>query len=125
MWYHSAVEETRATDGNREMLKKILIGLGLCAEICILSLITKIVFWRVFWLIDDVLFKLIDRHIHSEAAAWISIDIIFIASLAAIILLIKYKHLRNPFVIILTAWVLFLVNGLAFFCLLLPFMHKG
>jgi hypothetical protein len=107
------------------MRKKILTILGLCAEIGILFFLTEEVFWKIFWVVGKHLIKWIDLHIHSEAVAWISIDVIFLASLAAIILLIKYKHLRNPFVIVLTVWALFLVNGLAFFCLLVPFMHKG
>jgi hypothetical protein len=108
-----------------QIKKAIVLTVGLGAEICLLSLITKIVFWRVLWQIDDFLYRLIDRYIHSEAAAWISIDVIFLISLAVIILLIKSKHLRNPFVIVLAAWFLFLLNGIAFFSLLLPFMHKG
>jgi hypothetical protein len=107
------------------MRKKILTILGVCAEIGILFFFTEEIFWRIFWVVGRHLIHWVSIHIHSEAGAWISIDVIFLASLAAIILLIKYKHLRNPFVIILTAWALFLVNGLAFFCLLVPFMHKG
>jgi hypothetical protein len=107
------------------MLKKILIILGVCAEICVLFYLTEEIFWRIFWVIGKHLIEWFSLHIHHEAAAWISIDVIFLASLASIILLIKYKHLRNPFVIVLTAWFLFLTNILAFFCLLIPFMHKG
>ncbi len=104
-------------------VKIILTGLGVAAEIFFLFLITKIVFWRTFWQIDDVIFALTDRYIHSEAAAWISIEVIFLISLAVIILLIKFKHLRNPFVIVLLAWLIFLINGISFFSLLLPFIH--
>jgi hypothetical protein len=107
------------------MRKKILIILGVCAEICILFFLFEEVFWRTFWVVGKHLIQWVSIHIRSEAGAWISIDVIFLASLAAIILLIKYKHLRNPFVIVLTAWALFVLDGLAFFCLLVPFMHKG
>jgi hypothetical protein len=107
------------------MRKKILTILGVCAEIGVLFFLTEEVFWKAFWVAGKHLIKWFGRHIPGETAAWISIDIIFLVSLAAIILLIKYKHLRNPFVIVLTAWVLFLVNGLAFYCLLVPFAHYG
>ena len=107
------------------MRKKILTILGVCAEIVILFFLTEAVFWKAFWVVGKHLIRWFARHIHSEAAAWTSIDLIFLVSLASIILLIKYKHLRNPFVIVLTAWFIFLLNVLTFYCLLVPFAHYG
>ncbi|GEM_PF-7116420 len=103
--------------------KKIPILLGLSAEIFVLVLITRDVFWQIFFFIGRPLLEWIHLHIHTEAGAWIALEVVCLTSLAAIILLIKFKILRNVFLIVLTAWVFFLIDSLAFFCLLVTFMH--
>jgi hypothetical protein len=109
----------------REMLKKILTVFGLLAEIYALFFITERVFWEVYWRTGRVLLRLVEQYIRYEAAAWITLEAIFFATLAVIFLLIKLKFLRNPYAIVLVIWFFSLADLLAFFCLLLPFMHKS
>ena len=108
-----------------QIRKTIVLIIGLGAEITILFFLTEKVFWEAYWRMGKVLLRWVELYIHSEAAAWITLETIFLATLAIIILLIKFKFLRNPYIIVLTAWFFFLMDGLAFFCLLLPFIHKG
>jgi hypothetical protein len=108
-----------------QIKKTILMVLGVGAEITVLFFLAEKVFWEAYWRTGRTLSGLVERHVHSEAAAWIMLEALFLITLAAIILLIKFKFLRNPYIIVLIAWFFFLIDGLASFCLLLPFMHKG
>jgi hypothetical protein len=108
-----------------QIKKAIVLVLGLGAEITVLFFLAEKVFWEAYWRTGRTILRLVERYIHSEAAAWIMLEALFLITLAAIILLIKFKFLRNPYIIVFIAWFFFLMDGLASFCLLLPFMHKG
>jgi len=104
------------------MSKKKWNILLLCVEIGLLLLLSPIIFMKAYRIAGPKLVELIYYYFSSQASIWL-IGIIFVASITSVVLILKFRFIKNQYVKVVAIWIVLMLAALAMLCLRLPFVR--
>ncbi len=103
-----------------EMSKK-RNALLLFIEIGLLLLITPMVFWGIYWSIGIKVANNSERYFNRQTS-FLTAGVIFIISIAVVIIMLKLRFLRSSYIKVILAWVILMLAALAIICICGPYM---